>query len=41
MVFLADFLGNVFFAGTLVGAIGWLGVVAHAMNFIDLPKWRR
>jgi len=40
-MFLADFLGNMFFMGTMVGAVGWFMVVAHAMNFIDLPKWRK
>lgn len=35
---LADFLGNIFFGGTLVGAVGWLGIIGHAMNWWDLPK---
>ena len=38
-MFLADFLGNLFFGGTLVGALGWVGIVAHMMGYIDLPKW--
>jgi len=37
-MFLADFLGNIFFAGTVAGAIGWFAVVGHVMNWWTLPK---
>tara|TARA_R100001082_G_C4365710_1_gene161810 strand:- start:3106 stop:3225 length:120 start_codon:yes stop_codon:yes gene_type:complete len=37
-MFLADTLGNLFFAGTMVGAIGWAAVILHVMGYIDLPK---
>ena len=41
MSFLADFLGNIWFAAALVGGVGWLGIVMHMMNMIALPKMRR
>ncbi len=38
---MSDFFGNIFFMCTVVGAIGWAIIVAHAMGYINLPKWRR
>lgn len=38
---LADFLGNIFFMCTVVGAIGWAMIVAHSLGYITLPKWRK
>ena len=40
-LFLADFLGNIFFAGTLAGGIGWVAIIAHMMGYITLPKRER
>ena len=37
-MFLADFLGNVFFAGTVVGAVAWVGIMAHIMGYVSIPK---
>ena len=31
---LADFLGNIFFALALVGAVAWAGLVLHMLGFI-------
>lgn len=41
MTMLADTLGNVFFAGTCVGAVGWIVVAAHLMGWIEIPVLRR
>jgi len=38
---MSDFLGNIFFMGTVVGGVGWAMIVAHTMGYITLPKWRR
>jgi len=40
MAFLADFLGNIWFALTCVGAVGWLMIVGHTMDMWTLPKMR-
>lgn len=40
MLTLADTLGNLFFAGTCVGAVGWLIVVAHLLGWIRMPSRR-
>lgn len=37
-MFLADILGNLFFAGTLLGIVGWGIVVAHVWDYITIPK---
>ena len=37
-MFLADFLGNLFFAGTMVGAVGWFMLVGHVLNWWTLPN---
>jgi len=41
MMFLADFLGNLFFAGTCIGVIGWVAVFGHMLGYMELPKWRK
>jgi hypothetical protein len=38
MLILADTLGNIFFAGTLLGIVGWGLVALHVWDSITLPK---
>lgn len=40
-MFLADFLGDVFFAATAVGAVGWLALLGHLMDWWTLPKVKK
>ena len=35
---MGDFLGNIWFALACVGAVAWLGVIGHMMNWWTLPK---
>jgi len=41
IMFLADFLGNLFFAGTAVGVVGWIALVGHMANWWTLPKHKK
>jgi len=38
---LADTLGNIFFGGTLVGAVGWLILAGHYLDWYELPQKNR
>ena len=40
-VFLADFLGNIWFALACVGAVFGLMVVGHVMGVWSMPRMRR
>lgn len=41
MLILADTLGNLFFGGTCIGAVGWLLLVLHFLGFMRLPQMRK